>query len=125
MLSPKITSNAKDQDFGVFAIWCEDVTDPASRRLLISYAMRRCLRHQTRAQMPALPSNVIGHIKAEGHLGCCYLKSKVDAVNAILAAIGYILASPRPAEDSDPDGPTASTRSSARGQIGFLTSDYL
>jgi transposase, IS5 family len=33
---------------------------------------------------------VIGHMKAEGHLGRCYLKGRTnDAANAILAAVGY------------------------------------
>jgi IS5 family transposase len=33
---------------------------------------------------------VIGHLKAEGHLGRCYLKGRAgDAVNAILSAVGY------------------------------------
>jgi hypothetical protein len=33
---------------------------------------------------------VIGHMKAEGHLGRCYLKGGAgDAANAILSAVGY------------------------------------
>jgi IS5 family transposase len=32
---------------------------------------------------------VIGHLKAEGHLGRCYLKGRAgDAANAILSAVG-------------------------------------
>jgi IS5 family transposase len=43
---------------------------------------------------------VIGHLKAEGHLGRCYLKGRAGAAaNAILSAVGYnfrrILAWPR------------------------------
>jgi IS5 family transposase len=35
---------------------------------------------------------VIGHMKAEGHLGRCYLKGRLgDAANAILSAVGYNL----------------------------------
>jgi IS5 family transposase len=35
---------------------------------------------------------VIGHMKAEGHLGRCYLKGRAgDAANAILTAVGYNL----------------------------------
>jgi IS5 family transposase len=35
---------------------------------------------------------VIGHMKADGHLGRCYLKGRAgDAVNAILSAVGYNL----------------------------------
>ena len=35
---------------------------------------------------------VIGHLKAEGHLGRCYLKGRAgDAANAVLSAIGYNL----------------------------------
>jgi len=33
---------------------------------------------------------VIGHMKAEGHLGRCYLKGRDgDAANVILTAVGY------------------------------------
>ena len=33
---------------------------------------------------------MIGHLKAEGHLGRCYLKGRAgDAANAILSAVGY------------------------------------
>jgi IS5 family transposase len=33
---------------------------------------------------------VIGYLKAEGHLGRCYLKGRAgDAVNAILSAVGH------------------------------------
>src|SRR5947208_7646321 len=33
---------------------------------------------------------VIGHMKAEGHLGRCYLKGRAgDAANVILSAVGY------------------------------------
>jgi IS5 family transposase len=33
---------------------------------------------------------VIGHMKAEGHLGRCYLKGRAgDAANAILSAVGH------------------------------------
>jgi transposase, IS5 family len=33
---------------------------------------------------------LIGHLKAEGHLGRCYLKDRAgDAANAILTAVGY------------------------------------
>ena len=35
---------------------------------------------------------VIGHMKAEGHLGRCYLKGRAgDAANAVLTAVGYNL----------------------------------
>ena len=35
---------------------------------------------------------VIGHMKAEGHLGRCYLKGRAgNAANAILSAVGYNL----------------------------------
>ena len=35
---------------------------------------------------------VIGHMKSEGHLGCCYLKGRAgDAANVILTAVGYNL----------------------------------
>jgi hypothetical protein len=33
---------------------------------------------------------VIGHMKTDGHLGCCDLKGRAgDAVNAVLSAVGY------------------------------------
>ncbi len=33
---------------------------------------------------------MIGHMKAEGHLGRCYLKGTAgDAANAILTAVGH------------------------------------
>jgi transposase, IS5 family len=33
---------------------------------------------------------MIGHMKAEGHLGRCYLKGRAgDAANVILSAVGY------------------------------------
>jgi hypothetical protein len=33
---------------------------------------------------------VIGHMKADGHLGRCYLKGRDgDAANTILTAVGY------------------------------------
>ena len=35
---------------------------------------------------------VIGHLKAEGHLGRCYLKGREgDAANAVLTAVGHNL----------------------------------
>src|SRR5207248_6341527 len=35
---------------------------------------------------------VIGHMKADGHLGRCYLKGRAgDAANAVLTAVGYNL----------------------------------
>ncbi len=36
--------------------------------------------------------SVIGHMKAEGHLGRCFLKGRAgDAINAILTAAGHNL----------------------------------
>ena len=33
---------------------------------------------------------MIGHLKAEGHLGRCYLKGRAgDTANVILSAVGY------------------------------------
>ena len=35
-------------------------------------------------------ATVIGHLKADGHLGRCYLKGRAgDAANAILTAVGH------------------------------------
>ena len=37
---------------------------------------------------------MIGHLKAEGHLGRCYLKGRAgDAADVILSAVGYTFAS--------------------------------
>jgi IS5 family transposase len=42
--------------------------------------------------VPLLIEPVIGHLKAEGHLGRCYLKGTAgDAANAILTAVGHNL----------------------------------
>ncbi|MCA1538070.1 IS5/IS1182 family transposase, partial [Bradyrhizobium sp. NBAIM03] len=33
---------------------------------------------------------IIGHLKAEGHLGRCYLKGRAgDAANVVLSAVGH------------------------------------
>jgi hypothetical protein len=44
-------------------------------------------------------------MKAEGHLGRCYLKGRAgDAANVILSAVGYNLRLDKPANtDCDPD----------------------
>jgi IS5 family transposase len=50
---------------------------------IIKRELRRTLRHRARDRL-------IGHLKAEGHLGRCYLKGRAgDAANAILSAVGY------------------------------------
>ena len=71
---------------------------------------------------------VIGHMKAEGHLGRCYLKGTAgDAANAILTAIGHnfqlVLAWRRISFAPDPGRPMALARNSFRAQIGLLTDD--
>jgi hypothetical protein len=66
-------------------------------------------------------------MKAEGHLGRCYLKGREgDASNAILTAVGYDLR-PRLAENFVAILPACITASSChrtRAQIGLLTADY-
>src|SRR5262249_50570310 len=66
---------------------------PNPRRVFISGQKRgvfgRIKRELTRRS--AIEA-VIGHMKAEGHLGRCYLKGRAgDAANAILSAVGYNL----------------------------------
>jgi IS5 family transposase len=64
---------------------------PSPRRIFISGqkrgvygAIKRELRRRSAIEA------VIGHMKADGHLGRCYLKGREgDAANAILTAAGY------------------------------------
>ena len=68
-------------------------------------------------------------MKAEGHLGRCYLKGRDgDAANTILTAVGYnfrrILAWLR-IFASDPARVMARVRDPTRAQFGLLTADYL
>lgn len=54
---------------------------PEARRL-------RC--HQARAAPPLRHRTIIRHLKAEGHLGRCYLEDRAgDAANVILSAVGH------------------------------------
>jgi IS5 family transposase len=61
------------------------------RRVFISGQKRGVfgvIKHELRRRSAIEP--VIGHLKAEGHLGRCYFKGRAgDAANAILSAIGY------------------------------------
>src|SRR3982075_4041234 len=61
------------------------------RRLFISGQKRGVvgvIKRELRRRCAIEP--VIGHMKAEGHLGRCYLKGRAgDAANAILSAVGY------------------------------------
>lgn len=71
---------------------------------------------------------VIGNMKAEEHLGRCYLKGTAgDSADAILTAVGHNLQrAPRLVEDSFvPDRRRATERpgNPSRTQIGFLTND--
>jgi hypothetical protein len=71
---------------------------------------------------------VIGHMKAEGHLGRCYLKGRAgDAANVILSSV-RLQPSPRSrlAEDHFARHPTRATPdldNSASPQTAFLTGD--
>jgi IS5 family transposase len=48
------------------------------------------IKHELRRRSAIEP--VIGHMKAEGHLGRCYLKGTAgDVANAILTAVGHNL----------------------------------
>jgi IS5 family transposase len=64
---------------------------PNPRRVFISGQKRGVfgvIKRELRRRSAIEP--VIGHMKAEGHLGRCYLKGRHgDAANAILAAVGY------------------------------------
>src|SRR5712691_5931162 len=64
---------------------------PNPRRVFISGQKRGvfgAIKRELRRRSAIEP--VIGHMKAEGHLGRCYLKGTTgDAANAILTAVGY------------------------------------
>ena len=73
---------------------------------------------------------VIGHMKAEGHLGRCYLKGRAgDAANTILTAVGYnfrrILAWLRTSLAPNPDRNIARLHHPISAQSGLLTDDSL
>ena len=61
------------------------------RRIFISGQKRGvfgAIKRELRRRSAIEP--VIGHLKAEGHLGRCYLKGRAgDAANAILSAVGH------------------------------------
>ena len=63
------------------------------RRVFISGQKRGvfgAIKRQLKRRSAIEPA--IGHMKAEGHLGRCYLKGRAgDAANAILSAVGYNL----------------------------------
>src|SRR5258708_14893109 len=64
---------------------------PNPRRIFISGQKRGVfgvIKRELRRRSAIEP--VIGHLKAEGHLGRCYLKGRAgDAANATLSALGY------------------------------------
>jgi len=64
---------------------------PNPRRVFISGQKRGvfgAIKRELRRRSAIEP--VIGHMKAEGHLGRCYLKGQAgDAANAVLTAVGY------------------------------------
>jgi IS5 family transposase len=66
-----------------------DTVNP--RRIFISGQKRGVfgvIKRELRRRSAIEP--VIGHLKAEGHLGRCYLKDRAgDAANAILSAVGH------------------------------------
>jgi transposase, IS5 family len=68
---------------------CHNTENP--RRVFISGQKRGVfgvIKRELRRRSAVEP--VIGHLKAEGHLGRCYLKGRAgDAANAILSAVGY------------------------------------
>lgn len=64
---------------------------PQPRRVFVSGQKRGVfgtIKRELRSRSAVEP--LIGHMKEEGHLGCCYLKGHAgDAANAILTAAGY------------------------------------
>ncbi len=64
---------------------------PNPRRVFISGQKRGVvgiIKRELRRRSAIEP--LIGHMKAEGHLGRCYLKGRAgDAANAILSAVGH------------------------------------
>lgn len=64
---------------------------PHPRRIFISGQKRGVfgvIKRELRRRSAIEP--LIGHMKAEGHLGRCYLKGRAgDAANAVLTAVGY------------------------------------
>ncbi|MEY9460448.1 IS5 family transposase [Bradyrhizobium ottawaense] len=72
---------------------------------------------------------IIGHLKADGHLGRCYLKGRAgDAANVILSAVGHnfrrILAWLRELLCPHPAPAMAHVWPSRPAQFAFLTDDY-
>jgi transposase, IS5 family len=68
------------------------MTGESAPHLHLRPEARRVRYHQTRIATPIRNRAVIGHLKAEGHLGRCYLKGRAgDATNAPFSAIGYNL----------------------------------
>ena len=66
---------------------------PQSHRVFISGQKRGVfgrIKRELRRRSAIEP--VIGHMKADGHLGRCYLKGRTgDAANAVLTAVGHNL----------------------------------
>jgi transposase, IS5 family len=63
-----------------------------SRSVIRSPRRKRFGRIKRELRRRSAIEAVIGHMKAEGHLGRCYLKGRAgDAANVILTAIGYNL----------------------------------
>ena len=62
----------------------------SASRLHLRPEARRLRKHQARATPPSAIEPIIGHLKAEGHLGRCYLKGRAgDAANVVLSAVGH------------------------------------
>jgi hypothetical protein len=68
---------------------------PNPRRVFISGQKRGVFgRIKRELRRRSAIEAVIGHMKAEGHLGRCYLKGRAgDAANVVLSAVGYNLRS--------------------------------
>ena len=71
---------------GTAATTCKipDVFSSLARKRGVFGVIKRELRRRSSIEP------IIGHLKAEGHLGRCYLKGRAgDAANVILSAVGH------------------------------------
>jgi transposase, IS5 family len=87
----KLTGRAIERAYVDKGYRGHDVENP--RRVFISGQKRGVFgRIKRELRRRSAIEAVIGHMKAEGHLGRCYLKGRAgDAANTVLSAIGYNL----------------------------------
>ena len=89
----KLTGRAIERAFVDKGYRGHDTTNP--RRVFISGQKRGVfgtIKRQLRRRSAI--EAVIGHLKNDGHLGCCFLKGRHgDAANVVLSAVGQAIAS--------------------------------